>query len=131
MCERAELLESSRRGEANEFTDEFGAQAQAPGVPVDDERADLSDVSTERRQLSAGHHTPFSDRQHETMRMHRNLVPIARKQTSLREMLDDERMNGRGIARASRSHVDSRADVMSRWFGHQRSHCSNTHAVTS
>jgi hypothetical protein len=130
MCKRADLLESSRCGEANELTDEFGAQAQAAGFAVNDKRADLGDVSTEWRQLSAGHYTPSADRNYETMCMHRNLVPIPRKQTSLCEMLDDERVNGRGIARASGSHVGSRADFSSRWFS-QQSHCGSTHAVTS
>jgi hypothetical protein len=78
MREGTESLESSRRSEIDEFADELGAQSQAAGVPMDDERADLGDMSTERRQFGARHHAPAAHRDHEAMCMHRNLIAITR-----------------------------------------------------
>jgi hypothetical protein len=46
-------------------------------------------------------------------------------------MFDDESVNGWRIARARGSHVDSRTDIVARWFGQPSSYCGNSHAVTS
>src|SRR6185295_8000472 len=59
----------------------------------------LADVAAERRELAAGEHLVVLDGHNETMRMNRDFVQLAREQVALREVFDDQRMDGARFGR--------------------------------
>ena len=93
--ERAEFVEAGHRRAVKELVEQAASDAKTPRAAADDQRTDLRDRAAQGRQLRAREDLVALHGDDEAVRVHGDLIKLAREEVPLRQMLDDQIVNGR------------------------------------